>query len=309
MRDEPAREVSRGKLKAILCVEPRAGSDGNGADRLIESDQTFDLRRADIFKDMRETSHRWQTSIKYRTELTNSIKGHAKRAAVERLLDTGLPMPKKGMPKATAADVAAIARAYPVLFAMLDVLNLRTVQVAEKKWLSPIEHDKWVMEKLAKMTPLMPWVRSVKGLGAAGLVHMLGMTLEPWDYPHYRMMVKMMGVAPRDTYPPSKKTGSPKVPKQRRALMLYCVVKPLLNTNDGKHREIYDAEIARLIELHPEMDRGINPKNGRQRVNKHAQNKALMKVASALIADFWQACRDYMPPPAEVEQQEQPSDQ
>ena len=104
------------------------------------------------------------------------------------------------------------------------------------------------------------------------------------------MMVKGLGIAPRDAYPLSK-NGKHMVPGQRRGIMLFNVIDPLLRNNDGKYREIYYAERARQIDLHPEMDRGISEKTGKQQIAKYGDNVARMKVASVLISDLWHEWR------------------
>ena len=143
------------------------------------------------------------------------------------------------------------------------------------------------------MAPFASWVKSVRGLGELGVGHMLGMIGDPGKYPHYRMMVKGLGIAPRGAYPLSD-NGKHMVPGQRRGIMLFNVIDPLLRNNDGKYREIYHAQRARQLELHPEMDRGISEKTGKQQIAKYGDNVARMKVASVLVSDLWHEWRAAM---------------
>ena len=104
------------------------------------------------------------------------------------------------------------------------------------------------------------------------------------------MMVKGLGIAPRGAYPLSD-NGKHMVPGQRRGIMLFNVLDPLLRNNDGKYRKIYDAERERQVRLHPEMDHGINEKTGKRIIAKYGDNVARMKVASVLISDQWHEWR------------------
>ena len=311
MRDEPSREVSSTSLEAIPRMEPRGGSAGNGVgtsdgseshlgpngeigiDQGCESERVAGPDLATILKDIGETSRRWQGNVKIRNGIKNFLRSMATGAAVKRLGAQGQPK----LPNPRAVDFAKVREVYPEVFNSLVLFEIKPYRDEDRKWVrSPVDRHAHEIKKLVKHTPIWPWVRSVKGLGELAVGHMLGMVGDPSKYAHYRMMVKSMGIAPRGAYPLSKKAlergqKKHKVPGQRRGIMLFNVIDPLLRNNDGKYREIYDAERARQIRLHPEMDRGIDKKTGKQRIAKYGDNVARMKVASVLISDLWHEWR------------------
>ena len=267
-----------------LCGESdeRPGSNGEiGIEPDNENDHHVGPDLATILSDLGETSRRWRANVKARTRLTNQFEGKAKEAAVIRLRNAGKPLPEGKMPKPIKSDYEVVHGAYPEMVEAAALFD------------KPIARDVKITERLVKMTPFAPWVKSVRGLGELGVGHMLGMIGDPGKYPHYRMMVKGLGIAPRGAYPLSD-NGKHMVPGQRRGIMLFNVIDPLLRNNDGKYREIYHAARMRQLELHPEMDRGINEKTGKQQIAKYGDNVARMKVASVLISDLWHEWRAAM---------------
>lgn len=249
-----------------------------GIEFQVESELQDGPDLATILSDLGETSRRWRANVKARTRLTNQFEGKAKEAAVVRLRAAGKPLPEGKMPKPTKTDYEKVHEAYPEMAAAAALFK------------HPISRDVKIMEQLVKMTPFAPWVKSVRGLGELGVGHMLGMSGNPDKYPHYRMMVKGLGIAPRGAYPLSE-GGKHMVPGQRRGIMLFNVIDPLLRNNDGKYREIYDAERERQVRLHPEMDHGVNEKTGKRIIAKYGDSVARMKVASVLISDLWHEWR------------------
>ena len=259
--------------------EDRYGPNGEiGIEGHDESENDAGPALATILSDLGETSRHWRANVKIRTKITNAIEGKAKEVAVKRLRAAGKPLPEGKMPKPIAVDYETVQKAYPEWIDFRAKIN------------EPIARDVKIMERLVKMTPFAPWVKSVRGLGELGVGHMLGMTGNPDKYPHYRMMVKGLGIAPRGAYPLSD-NGKHMVPGQRRGIMLFNVLDPLLRNNDGKYRKIYDAERERQVRLHPEMDHGINEKTGKRIIAKYGDNVARMKVASVLISDLWHEWR------------------
>lgn len=259
--------------------ENPSGPNGEiGTDSTTGSEMASGPDLATILSDLGETSRHWRANVKMRTRTTNAIEGKAKEAAVWRLRAAGTPLPEGKMPKPIKADYETVHEVYPEWVDFVAKINI------------PIKRDVKTMDRLVKLTPFAPWVKSVKGLGELGIGHMLGMIGNPDKYPHYRMMVKGLGIAPRDAYPLSK-NGKHMVPGQRRGIMLFNVIDPLLRNNNGKYREIYYVERARQIELHPEMDRGISEKTGKQQIAQYGDNVARMKVASVLISDMWHEWR------------------
>lgn len=259
--------------------EVRRGPNGEiGIDVLFEGEHMDGPDLATILSDLGETSRHWRANVKMRTRTTNAIEGKAKEAAVVRLRNGGKPLPEGKMPKPIKADYEVVREAYPE---WVDFVAQITI---------PIARDVKIMDRLVKLTPFAPWVKSVRGLGELGVGHMLGMIGDPGKYPHYRMMVKGLGIAPRDAYSLSK-NDKHMVPGQRRGIMLFNVIDPLLRNNDGKYREIYDAERNRQVRLHPEMDHGVNEKTGKRIIAKYGDNVARMKIASVLISDLWHEWR------------------
>ena len=264
--DVPPESEGKGGPVDEIGIEYWSGSDFRDGPDLVT-----------ILADIGETSRRWRANVKARTRLTNQFEGKAKEAAVVRLRAAGKPLPEGRMPKPVTIDYAKVKEAYPEMVQAAALFD------------KPIARDVKIIERLVKMTSIAAWVKSVRGLGEMGAGHMLA-TGAPDKYPHYRMMVKALGIAPRAEYPLSK-NGKHMVPGQRRGIMLYNVIDPLLRNNDGKYREIYDAERARQLRLHPEMDRGISKKTSKQQIAKYGDNVARMKVASVLISDLWQEWR------------------
>lgn len=232
-----------------------------------ESEASFD------FALLREYCNHHRTLVTIRTKVTNAIKGKEKRVAVDRIRQEGKKLPEGKMPTPSKEDKKEVFLTYPELF------------TCAKELTTGIDVDDKNIEGWVKKSHIAPWVTNTKGIGYKSIGYLLGITGDPNNYPHPRMMVKTLGVAPRDAYY-DKKYDKNLVPKLRRSITLYwCLDSALKQKN--KYREVYLTEKRRQVELYPEFASKTYDPVTATGAKVGADRKARLRAATVLIYDLW----------------------
>lgn len=244
---------------------------------------------ADPIRKLMEITRHHRSLVQARTKITNAINGVERRIAVDRIRnELGEDYSFGGkMPNPNAEDKLKALNSYPEFHECARVLT-----TAIK------EDEKIIANRVKAFGRLNPWIEGTKGLGYKSIGYLLGICGDPYFgvpkkkeedrrfYEHPRMLVKMLGVAPRDCYY-SEEYGKNLVPKHRRSITLYWCLDAVLK-HDNKYREVYLNEKRRQVKLNPEFASKTWDEEKATGAKIGADRKARLRAATALIYDLWE---------------------
>lgn len=260
----------------------KPGGHTNGEGGGVDLGDSVPLTAA-ILSDLVEMTRHHRRLVKTKNKLTNAISAFEKSAAAFRIRSEGGEMPKGKWPTPNDADRQAVRETYPELFAAVELLE-KGLPV-EKAKIGGLNFYRREIEKAVQKLPIKEWIDSVPGLGYAAAGYLLGITGDPAKYPHPRMMVKRLGVAPKDAYF-SEQYGKNLVPRETRAITLYWCVDSLIK-KQNKYRDVYLNEKRRLVALHPDWAKANYDPKTATGTTKNADGRAYLRAATVLIYDLW----------------------
>lgn len=201
-------------------------------------------------------------------DMERRIKSKERSAATYRLRQQGIePQPGK-LPTASDADIALVLRLYPSFHACRDLLERQRKQ--EEK----------PLVKAARLLPVAPWARSVRGLGELSLAAIVGEAGDIGAYGSVARLWKRMGLAVIDGERQRLVAGEAAKrhgynPARRSAM--HVIGSNLVRAGNAEYRALYDQRKA--YELPRVESKG------------HAHNRALRFIEKRLLRELWKAWR------------------
>lgn len=225
------------------------------------------------------------------------------RALIRRAMGWRMDLPEKEREKLNKSSgelVKAIQKSEaidPEYAVVAD--KLRSFIVASRESRRPFDaHRKNVekaMEKSAASLPVWPWVESIRGFGALGLAIIVGESGDLSNYSNPGKLWKRLGLAVIEGKSQRKSIDVAQAAIQgynpRRRSAMWTITDALLKSA-GPYRDLYQQRRLYEVQQHPEFDKGIDPKTGKQRVTIHCHRRATRYAEKRLVRNLWRAWRD-----------------
>ena len=150
------------------------------------------------------------------------------------------------------------------------------------------------MIALAETLPAHDWVKATPGLGSLGLAIIIGEAGDLSNYANPAKLWKRLGLAVFNGKSQRKCTDAEEAIRQgynpRRRSAIWTIADSMLKTA-GPYREIYVARRAYELANHPEFDKGIDKKTGKQKVTMHCHRRSTRYAEKRMVRDLWRTWR------------------